>query len=385
MRPLFFALFLLPLLAAGDVSTTDLYTGSGHSPDHTYRIPTLAVSKKGTLLAFAEQRKNNGSDTGDIDTVVKRSEDHGKTWSAATTVLDSGNDTIGNACPIVDPATGRITVVATWNRLPEKRVQPGFGEDSRRVFVTHSDDDGLTWSDSREITREVKQPTWSWFATGPCAGIMLGHGPHRGRYIVGVNHLETAGEQKGYFAHVIYSDDAGITWKSSNRFVGRDTNECEAVELADGSLLLNARNHGSAIRDRALTVSRDGGETWGETRRDPLLPEPQCMGSTIRHSLPHGDQPGLILFCNPASRSSRSDLVLRGSRDEGVTWPLALPIKSGDAAYSHLAVLADGTIAIAYETDHYSRIAFATVQPADLQSAPKVLNADGTLKEKAAR
>lgn len=346
----------------------DLYTGTGTAPRHTYRIPTLAVAKDGTILAFAERRKHHAGDTGDIDTVLRRSRDGGKSWSPEETVLDLDEHTIGNACPIVDRASGRITLLATWNRLPEKQVRPGFGDDSRRVYLTRSDDGGLTWSKPEDISRQVKKASWSWFATGPGAGIVLSEGPHKGRYLLGVNHKETAGTP-AYHAHAIYSDDGGLSWKSSSAPAAAHTNECELAELRGGRVMLNMRNHGSAKRERAVAVSRDGGETWGETRWDPALPEPQCMGSLVLHSRSSGGEPGLLLFCNPASREGRKDLLVRGSRDEGETWPLAKRVKAGDAAYSHMAVLPDGRIALAYETDGYRKIVFTALGAEELQPA----------------
>jgi len=357
---------LLSLALALPSMALDLYTGTREAPRHTYRIPTLAVTKQGTLLAFAELRRNGSSDTGDIDTVLKRSTDGGKTWSEESTILDFGQDTIGNACPIVDPESGRITVLATWNRAPEKRVKPGFGEDSRLVYLTRSDDDGLTWSTPENITTQIKKATWSWFATGPGAGIVLKHGPHAGRYLLGVNHKETSGSP-AYHAHAIYSDDRGLTWKSSASYAAAHTNECELAAISGHKVMLNMRNHGSTKKERAIAISEDGGETWGETTWHPALPEPQCMASFLRHSWPSGDKPGLLLFTNPASREGRKDLVLRGSTDEGKTWPLAKLVQPGDAAYSHMAILPDGTIAMAYETSAYRKIVFTTLQPGDLE------------------
>jgi sialidase-1 len=356
-------LLLLPVSAVAE--PLDLFAGTGKAPHHTYRIPTLAVTKQGTLLAFAELRRNSAYDSGDIETVLKRSTDGGKTWSAEKVIQDFGTDTIGNACPIVDPATGRISVLTVWGRLPERNVKPGFGEDSRRLYLSHSDDDGLTWSEPANITEQVKAPTWSWFVPGPAQGIVIQHGPHKGRMVVGVNHRETAGEAPGYYAHAMFSDDSGKTWKSSKSYAALHTNECEIVELANGDLMLNMRNHGSPKRERAVAISKDGGDTWGETTWDAALPEPQCMASIIRHTLPAEGNPGLILFSNPASQKGRENLTLRGSIDEGKTWPHSKLIKAGDAAYSHLAVLPDGTIALAYETDAYKRIVFTTLKPGE--------------------
>ena len=350
---------------------SDLFIGTGKSPHHTYRIPSLCVTKSGALLAFAELRKNGASDSGDIDTVVKRSTDGGRTWSEERIVLDIDEHTIGNACPVVDPESGRITVIAVWNKVHESHTAPGFGSDSRLVYRTYSDDDGLTWSDPENISQSVKRASWSWIATGPGSGIVLTRGKHKGRFVIGINHKETAGEQPAYHAHVIYSDDRGETWKSSSGRAAAHTNECEVAELENGDLMLNMRNHGSARRERAVTISKDGGETWEKTVWDETLPEPQCMASLKRHSWTSGSRPGVLLFCNPASRRGRENLTLRASIDDGKSWSRQIPIKAGDAAYSHLAVLPDGTIAIAYETDGYKKIRFTTRCLNDLEPAAR--------------
>ncbi len=348
---------ILFLACAAPLPALDLYTGTGHPPRHTYRIPTLAVTKQGTLLAFAERRVNGKSDTGDIDTVVKRSADSGKTWSEEITVADMGADTIGNACPVTDPETGAITVVMTWNRVPERMVAPGFGQDSRLVYLARSTDDGLTWSKPKEITRNVKQADWSWFASGPGSGIVLERGGRKGRFVLGVNHKDA----EGYRAHVIYSDDRGKTWQSSKTYAALHTNECEVAELEDGTLMLNMRNHGSPRKDRAVALSKDGGETWEETRWDQNLPEPGCMGSLKRQSWSGNGKAALLLFSNPASRERRENLVLRGSSDDGKTWTHSVTIKKGDAAYSHLAPISPDQVALVYETDSYEKIVFEAI------------------------
>lgn len=366
-RLLCFLLLGSPVVCAEDAV---LFAGTGKAPRHTFRIPSLVSTTKGTLIAFAELRKNGAADLGDIDTVIKRSTDNGKTWSDEIIIQDMGNDTIGNACPIVDPKTGRIFVFTAWARLPESKVRPGFGEDSRRVFLAHSDDDGLTWSVPEDITRQIKQETWSWFVPGPASGIVIQHGKYKGRMVMGANHRETAGDAPGYYAHAFFSDDSGKTWKSSRSYAARHTNECEIVELTNGDLMLNMRNHGAPKRERAIAISKDGGDTSGETTWDPSLPESQCMGSIKRRSFPQGNKPGSIFFINPASQRGRENLTLRVSFDDGKTWPRSLLVKPGDAAYSHLAILKDGNIAIAYETDGYRTIRFTTVTPDSLRPNP---------------
>ena len=360
-------------------ATTDVYVGTGKAPNHTYRIPTMCLTKGGAILLFAEKRKNHEHDNGDIDTVARRSEDGGKTWGKETVVADMDKYTFGNICPIVDPKTGRITALLDWNKMHEYHQKPGFGEDSRRIYVIHSDDDGKTWSRPENITEQIKKTDWVWFANGPGTGFVKQFEPHKGRYIAPANHSQVEqvrnkktgkDETKNiYYAHAVYSDDAGKTWKSSESYAARHTNECEIVELANGDLMLNMRNHGSAKKQRAVAVSKDGGETWGETTWDATLPEPQCMGSIMRHTLPTNAKPGLILFSNPANDKGRDriNLTLRASKDEGKTWTKSLVIDPGKAAYSHLVVLKDGTIGIAYEADDYKRIVFRTVKPSELK------------------
>lgn len=355
----------------------DVFVGTGKAPEHTYRIPSLCVTRTGAILAFAELRRNGAGDSGDIDVVMRRSEDGGKTWSKAKVVMDLDKHTIGNACPIVDPTTGVITLVAVWNRVHEYATNAGYGDDTRLVYVCRSGDDGKTWSKPVDISRQVKQPHWRWMATGPGAGIVKKSGVNRGRYLVPVNHSESveaapgAGGKPGprtvYHAHAIYSDDAGKTWNASKSFAAKHTNECEIVELANGDLMLNMRNHGSGKRRRAVAISKDGGETWGETTWDDALPEPQCQGSIIRHRAADGTA-GPLLFCNPASDRKRENLTLRASFDEGLTWTKSLVVAPGASAYSHLAVLKDGDVGLAYEADGYKRIVFRRVKLAELSS-----------------
>ena len=88
---------------------------SGQGGYHTYRIPALMVTRSGTLLAFCEGRKHSSSDTGDIDLLLRRSVDGGKTWGKTQVVWDDGPNTCGNPCPVLDARTGAIRLLLTHN------------------------------------------------------------------------------------------------------------------------------------------------------------------------------------------------------------------------------------------------------------------------------
>jgi sialidase-1 len=221
-----------------------LFVG-GRGGYHTYRIPALAVTTKGTVLAFCEGRKFSGRDTGDIDLLVRRSTDDGHTWSAQQTVWDESENTCRNPCPIIDRDTGIIWLLMTWNlgEDTEKEITARTSKDTRRVFVTCSEDDGKTWVKPREITPDVKRKNWTWYATGPGAGIQIEYGLYAGRLVVPCDCVEA--ETKRGYSHIIYSDDYGKTWKLGGSTPQCVVNECQVVELTGGRLMLNMRSHSS--------------------------------------------------------------------------------------------------------------------------------------------
>ncbi|VTS04048.1 sialidase family protein [Tuwongella immobilis] len=340
-----------------------------------FRIPSVVVTPKGTILAFAEGRKSGLGDAGNIDLVLKRSQD-GKNFAPLTVVWDDGDNTCGNPCPIIDPKTGMIHLLLTHNRGSdsEKAIVNGTSKGTRTVWILTSADEGATWSKPREITSQVKSPDWTWYATGPGAGIVLASG----RWVVPCDHI-VAGK-KTMHSHVIVSDDAGVTWKRSTP-VGPKCNECEVVALSDQSLLLNMRNYERSHPCRAVSRSTDGGLTWGPIRFDETLTEPICQASIRRISGAANRQPDWIVFSNPASKTKREQMTIRASVDEAETWKHSRVLYPGPAAYSCLVSLPDGTIGCLYEAglkSPYERIDFAQFDRAWLiagdrgESAPEV-------------
>jgi sialidase-1 len=324
---------------------------SGQDGYHTYRIPSVIATTKGTLLAFCEGRKTARGDAGNIDLILKRSTDGGKTWGRTQVVWDDADNTCGNPCPVVDTKTGTVWLLMTHNRGldTEALIVGGQSAGTRTVWVTKSDDDGLTWAKPTEITKDVKKRNWTWYATGPGVGIQL----RSGRLLIPCDTKSQAGKVRE--SHVIVSDDGGRSWKLGG-VVGPNCNESQAVELSDGSVLLNMRSY-QANNRRLVALSTDGGETFSKPAEDPALLEPVCQASILRLPEPRGG----ILFSNPASLK-REKMTVRLSRDDGKTWPQANVLHAGPAAYSCLVALSDGTIGCLYERGEknpYETITFA--------------------------
>lgn len=341
---------------------TNVYV-SGTGGYHTYRIPSLLVTQRGSLLAFAEGRRAGTGDAGNIDMLLRRSTDQGRTWSAPAVVWDDAANTCGNPCAVLDRDTGTLWLLLTWNRGddPEPKIIAGESQDTRRVFVTQSTDDGQTWATPCEITAAVKKPEWTWYATGPGAGLQIEQGPHRGRLVIPCDHIE-AGTRK-YFSHVIFSDDHGKTWQRGGSTPHDQVNECEVAEIADGQLLLNMRNYDPKVRVRQQAVSPDGGITWTHQRHVPELVDPICQASLRRYSWPGAGRRNVLLFANPAS-TKRERLTLRVSNDDGATWPVARLLDPRPSAYSCLAVLPNGDVGVLYEAGDrgpYETLVFATL------------------------
>lgn len=297
---------------------------------HTYRIPALATSAKGTLLCVYDMRRRMGRDLQeDIDIGLSRSTDGGRTWEPVRVIMDMGEygglPQEQNGCSdpglIVDHQTGEIFCFAVWmNGKPGKHQWNGDGSEpgfeigkTAQFLMVRSKDDGLTWSKPENLTRKLKQEAWWLFAPAPQQGIQLADGtlvmPSQGR------------NEKGQeFSTIMTSRDHGTTWTvGTPAYV--NGSECQAVQLGDGSLMLNMRNE--AERFRAVFTTRDLGRTWQPhaTNRNTLI-EPNCNGSLLRVDYEAaGEKKHVLLFANPHTQKGRTHHTLQVSFDDGRTWP----------------------------------------------------------------
>lgn len=344
--------------------TQDLWT-SGTGGYHTYRIPALAVTTVGTILAFCEGRRHGSGDAGEIELLLRRSADGGETWAPSQAVDARMGMTCGNPAPAVDQLTGTIWLLTTrnWAEAHEDDIRKGLH--SRTVWITSSDDDGITWADPVGITSNVKRPDWTWYATGPCHGIQL----RSGRLVIPCDHRSRNPRDgsEARHSHVIISDDHGATWRIGGIVDVEGTNESVAVETADGAVYLNCRDEARRGR-RIVARSHDGGLTFGPAAADDDLPEPTSQASAL--SIPETVVTGqlgehalgdAVVFANPASET-RDTLTVRLSVDGARSWVAARVVEPGPAAYCDLAVTGDGSILCLYETGStrpYDRLVLA--------------------------
>ena len=331
---------------------------SGQDGYACFRIPAILHLNNGDLLAFAEGRKKGCSDTGDIDLVMKRSTDHGASWGPLQILWDDKDNSCGNPAPVVDARTGHIVLLSTWNLGEDREPQiiDQTSKDTRRVFMLRSQDQGLSWSRPREITKKVKQADWTWYATGPGSGMQVQNGPHTGRMLIGCDHIE-AGTKK-YFSHVIYSDNGGRRWKLGGSSPKDQVNECEVAELSNGRLMMNMRNYDRNQRSRQTMISTDGGASWSQQKHHPELIEPICQGSLHRHG-------NLLLFSNPASSEKREKMTLKISENDGLSWPMSLLLHAGPAAYSDLVSITEQKLGCFFEAgtkSPYEQLVFQLIE-----------------------
>jgi len=312
---------------------------AGQDGVHTYRIPSLLITPKGTVLAFCEARKESIADNSPTDLVVKRSFDNGRTWQPKQIVwAGQGIDAVMNPTAVIDQSDGTIILVcATFKKALEQQI-----------LVMTSQDDGATWSAPTDI-RSIFKDYYSPFVPGPGIGIQL----KSGRLVIPGYTVLTENAIVNGHAMVIYSDDHGRTWQAGMH-VSAPTDESQAVELRDGSLQLNMRSN-RFMSCRTLAVSRDGGETWGEPYDEPQLNEVPCQASVIRFPDHLSTTRQRWLFSNPnvAGREygavERTKMTVRLSYDEGKTWPIARLVHEGPSSYSCLAVTSDGMMLCIYE------------------------------------
>jgi sialidase-1 len=354
---------------------------SGTEGNKAYRIPAIISLPDGSLLAFCEGRVNDAGDFGDINIVLKRSNDGGKTWSALQTIVDYDDLQAGNPAPVIDLSDplypkGRIFLFYNTGNNHEGEVRKGKG--LREVWYITSIDNGATWSEPVNITTQVHRPRqpevnssynfpedWRSYANAPGHAMQFTSGRYKGRIFVPANH--SAGEPqeqfRDYIAHGFYTDDHGETFHLGKSINIPGSNESTAAQLSDDRLMMNVRNQRGDIRVRIIAISSTGGATWDTAYFDNKLLDPVCQGSILTIGKMKGKN--ILAFCNAADVKHRDNLTLRISLDDGQTWTRNYVIDKSDSedakdhtAYSDMVKLKKRSIGILYERSNYNEIVF---------------------------
>ena len=329
---------------------------AGHDNVVEYRIPGIVTTSCGTLVAVCDARVERPGDAiNNIDLVMKRSFNQGRTWEPMRVLVDfPGQEAAADPCILFDREKEAIWVF--YDHVLAEPARSGQRKREERDVTLQaicSTDNGATWLKPVDINPKVAGPAWEALMAGPGRGTQT----RDGRLLVP---CYTRRPEDDY-AQVLASDDHGQSWRLTAA-PGPDTNEAAVVELTDGRWMLNMRcSRGKGCRGVATT--NDGGDSWSPLLDDAGLPDSQCQGTLIRYTdVRDGGERNRLLFANAAHQSKRQRMTVRVSYDEGETWPVAKVIHDGPAAYCCLTIMNDGTIGLLYEhgdESHYERIGFA--------------------------
>ena len=324
----------------------DLFDTSMNENVKCYRIPALVTAPNGDLIAAIDERVPDCGDlkwSKDINIIVRRSSDHGKTWTNIETVVDFPyGKSASDPSMIVDTYTNEIFLFYNYMDLDNER-------DIYYLHVVKSGDNGKTWSKPEDITSQIAKPEWH----NDFKFITSGRGiqTSTGKLLHCMANLDSG-------MHVFGSDDHGKTWYFIDTPI-IEANESKIIELADGSWMVNARANNKKTL-RYVHTSNDEGKTW-RTKEEPQLIDPRCNASIIRYtSVKDGYKKNRLLFANANSEKGRVNMTVKLSYDEGVTWTQGKTIYAGSSAYSSLTVLKNGDIGLFFEKDEYTKNVFTS-------------------------
>ena len=319
---------------------------------HSYRIPGITATDKGTLVAVYDIRyKNSGDLPGNIDVGMSRSTDGGRTWSAMKVIMDMGaphdNNGVGDPAILFDPQTKKLWVTALWSKGNKSIAGSRAGltpDETGQFAIVSSDDDGLTWTAPYSITSQVKNPVWNLFFNGPGNGIAM----KDGKLVFAAQYWD---EKAIPHSTIIYSADHGQTWKSAEG-PKSNTTESQVIETTPGTLMLNMRDNRGSFRSVAVTSNMGG--NWVEHHTSyNALPDPVCMASFVKLPVEiKGKQKEVVFFSNPATQNGRYNMTVKASLDLGESWNTTNELLYDERrgfGYSAITGIDDHHIGILYE------------------------------------
>ncbi len=331
------------VLAKDLIVYKDLFNAKMNEGVKCYRIPAIVTATNGDLIAAIDERVPSCGDlkwSKDINIVLRRSSDNGKSWSEIETVVNFPyGKSASDPSMIVDNITKEIFLFYNFMDLEKEK-------DVYYLHVVKSSDNGKTWTKPIDITSQITKPEWH----NDFKFITSGRGiqTSTGKLLHCMVNLNSG-------MHLFGSDDHGKTWHFIDVPIS-PANESKVVELADGSWMVNARTNGKKMR--YVHVSSDEGKTW-ITKPEPFLIDPGCNASIIRYtSVKDGFKKNRLLFSNAKMEKGRKNMTVRISYDEGKTWTEGKTIYTGRSAYSSMTILKNGDIGLFFEKDGYKENVF---------------------------
>ena len=329
----------------------------GEDGSKFYRIPALVQAADGSLVAIADKRGDALGDLPNIISVVaKRSTDGGKTWSNMVTIAQgnaTAGTTYGDAAAVLDEETGDIISVFVGNENYGSNCVGLWASNSSyplRLYKSVSKDNGVSWTTPEDISDAVyggiygAASKWIGLFAGSGSALQLKQGDNKGRlmFVVAARNNNSWGGAMSNYA--VYSDDHGATWQVSENAACANGDEAKVVELSNGDILMSIKNRNKG--SRLMAKSTDGGKTWTTAELNPNIPDPACNGDLVSYT--HGGV-HYLLHSLPASNSTRENVTIYLSSDDGGKWEIKRQVYEGYSAYSTLQVLNDGTIGIIVE------------------------------------
>lgn len=210
------------------------------------------------------------------------------------------------------------------------------------LWLSHSDDDGKTWSQPKDITPQVKQDWMKFIGTGPGVGLQLEDGTLT--FPVYTASANVGGSQA---SAMIRSSDGGETWElgeSPVKAEGHDRvtmnnggymlTESQAIQLNNGDVKLFMRNTSGKVK---VATSHDGGETWSDVKQIPEIYDAYCQLSVIHYEK---DGKEYVALMNPGGSGRNNGKVYLGEvSGSDITWTANKQLNTGAFAYSCLASL----------------------------------------------
>lgn len=340
---------------------------AGDGGVHTFRIPGMVQTSKGTLVAVYDIRYTTTQDLpGNIDVGMSRSTDGGETWEPMKVIMDMGapheNNGVGDPAIVFDPVRNKLLVAALWSKGNRSIAGsgPGFSADETgQLVISESTDDGVSWTAPISITQQVKDSSWLLFFQGPGNGMVM----KNGTIVFAAQYWDPS---RIPHSTIIYSVDGGKNWQRGTG-AKANTTEAQAIETSEGKIMLSMRDNRGGYR--TVSTTKDLGKTWTEhITSSRALPDPVCMaGFTKERVMWKGRARDIVFFSNPATSIGRYNISIKASDDLAESWQYKLLVDERMCyGYSVMCKTDNHTIGLLYEGSrdlYFIRIPVKDIQP----------------------